>query len=179
MPAINVDAGMETFAETGDMIISGRQQELRAEILRTRSGAQQLLPPWARLRGEHAETLEELAGHRINVHSGPGAVLSTFIRSSWDQLVECEGEEWPESAAEVIWDLLASVLQGETGSKNVRGRADCLRQEARALIDCRLGDTAFQSAEIAAGLGVSARYLQMALAGGRDDAVAFSTRAQT
>jgi AraC-like DNA-binding protein len=155
-------AGVETVAETGDMIIADASKSYELKFSERVQGLT-LPPPWARF-GEFAETLEELAGHRINVHSGPGAVLSTFIRSSWDQLVEREGEEWPESAAEVIWDLLASVLQRETGCKTGRRRADCLRQEARALIDCRLEDTAFQSAEIAAGLGVSARYLQMAFA---------------
>jgi AraC-like DNA-binding protein len=155
-------AGIETVAETGDMIVADASKSYELKFSERVQGLT-LPPPWSRF-GEYAETLEALAGHRINVHSGPGAALSTFIRSSWDQLVECEGEEWPESAAEVIWDLLASVLQGETGSKNVLGRAGCLRLEARALIDCRLRDTAFQSSEIAAGLGVSARYLQMAFA---------------
>ena len=155
-------AGIEMVAEAGDMIVADASKSYELKFAERVQGLT-LPPPWSRF-GSHAETLEALAGHRINVHSGPGAVLSTFIRSSWDQLVECEGEEWPESSAEIIWDLLAAVLRGETGRKIVRGRADSLRREAKALIDGRLADAAFQIAEVAEGLGVSARYLQMVFA---------------
>lgn len=155
-------AGIEIVAETGDMIIADDSKSYELTFAEPVQGLV-LAPPWARF-GDHAETLEALAGRRINVHSGPGALLSNFIRSAWDQLVECEGEEWPESAAELIWDLLTSVLQGETGRESVPGRADCLRREAKALIDRRLGDPAFQSSAIAEALGVSARYVQMAFA---------------
>jgi hypothetical protein len=42
-----------------------------------------LSPPWYRF-GAYAERLEALAGIPINVVKGPGAVLSSFIRSAWD-----------------------------------------------------------------------------------------------
>jgi AraC-like DNA-binding protein len=155
-------AGIETFAETGDIIVAeaGRRYELAfSEPVQ----GLVLSPPWARFGG-YAEALEALVGQRLDVSRGSGAVLSTFLRSLWDQLVECEGEEWPESASEVIWDLLASVLEGEPGAAVAAGRADELRRKARALVDARLFDPAFHSAAMAEGLGVSARYLQLVFA---------------
>jgi hypothetical protein len=98
-----------------------------------------LSPPWYRF-GAYAERLEALAGIPINVVKGPGAVLSSFIRSAWDQLVDGDEEEWPQSATEVIWDLLESVLQGDTVPVTSTGRADGLRRRARVLIDDRFGD---------------------------------------
>jgi AraC-like DNA-binding protein len=156
-------AGIETMALPGDMIIADRSKSYELVFAESVQGLV-LSPPWPLFRGQ-AETLEEMAGRPINVNSGPGAVLSTFIRSAWHQLVECEEEEdWPASSAEVIWDLLASVLQGATGREIVSERADSLRREARALIEGRLSDPRFRSSMIAPTLGVSARYLQMVFA---------------
>ena len=122
-----------------------------------------LSPPWYRF-GAYAERFEALVGIPINVVKGPGAVLSSFIRSAWDQLVDGDEEEWPQSATEVIWDLLESVLQGDTVPVTSTGGADGLRRRARVLIDDRFGDIGFNSAKMAAALGVSARYLQMVFA---------------
>jgi AraC-like DNA-binding protein len=91
-------------------------------------------------------------------------VLSGFIHSAWDQLLDCEDEEWPQSATEVIWDLLESTLLGEAGAATAMGRTDRLRRDAMALIDERFGDIGFASADMPVALGVSARYLQMAFA---------------
>jgi AraC-like DNA-binding protein len=79
-------------------------------------------------------------------------------------LVDGDEEEWPQSATEVIWDLLESVLQGDTVPVTSTGGADGLRRRARVLIDDRFGDIGFNSAKMAAALGVSARYLQMVFA---------------
>ena len=155
-------AGVETIALPGDMVIADRSKSYELAFTEPVQGLV-LSPPLAMI-GRYAETFEAIAGRLINTDSGPGAVLSTFIRSAWDQLVECEEEEWPESGAEVIWDLLESVLQGETGRDIGAGRADRLRREARAIIDCKLSEPGFQSSAIAQAVGVSARYLQAVFA---------------
>jgi AraC-like DNA-binding protein len=77
-------------------------------------------------------------------------------------LLDSDEGEWPQSATDVIWDLLESVLQGDTG--RATGRADTLRRDAKAVIDARLGDLSFTSAGMPVALGVSARYLQMVFA---------------
>lgn len=156
------NAGAETFAATGDMIIADAGKSYELAFAEPVQGLV-LAPPWARF-GAYAEKLEALAGRPIDVIDGPGAVLSGFIRSAWEQLAEGDDEEWPQSATDVIWDLLEAVLQGETVRETATGRADGLRREARALIDDRLGDPGLRSSAMAEALGVSARYLQMVFA---------------
>lgn len=119
--------------------------------------------PWDRF-SRFADVLEARAGRRIPADVGAGAVLSRFLRNSWDHLAEGEGEDWPESAEQVIWDLLEAVLQGDGRAPAEAGRADRLRRDARALVEDRLSDPAFDSVELAEALEVSPRYLQMVFA---------------
>jgi AraC family transcriptional regulator, positive regulator of tynA and feaB len=155
-------ANVETFLEAGDIVVADGSKSYDLAFSVPVQGLV-LSPPWSRFKG-YAGKFEALAGRRINVTSGPGAVLSTFIRSAWKHIVECDGGEWPESAGEVIWDLLTSVLNGETGRELGSGRADDLRRKANALVDSELSDPAFCSSAIAEGLGISARYLQRVFA---------------
>jgi AraC-like DNA-binding protein len=111
------------------------------------------------------DALEAVAGRRIDATSGAGAVLSGFLRGAWDHLAEGDGEDWPDSAEQVIWDLLQAVLQKEAGSSQGAGRADRLRREARVHVDARLSDPGFDISELGRALGVSARSLQTAFAG--------------
>jgi AraC-like DNA-binding protein len=154
-------AGNETVAETGDMIVVDARRPYELAFKRPLAGLVLFLP-WARV-GHHASTLEKLAGQRM-INCGAAAVLSGFIRSAWDHLVEREGEEWPQSASDVIWDLLASVLQDERAAEATGSRADELRRKATALVDHQLFDPEFRSSAIAEELGVSARYLQQIFA---------------
>ena len=155
-------AGVESMALPGDMLISDRHKSYELAFAEPIQGLVVSLP-WVRFR-DSAETFEALAGRLINVNSGPGAVLAPFIRSAWDHLVEREDEEWPQSATEVIWDLMTAVLRGDSGREAAGGRAAGLRREAGALIDRRLSDAGFGSSSIAEALGVSPRYLQMVFA---------------
>jgi AraC family transcriptional activator of tynA and feaB len=155
-------AGAETVAETGDMFIIDPR---RSYELAFRNPVQGLVLTLPRMRfGGHAEALEALAGRRMNLNGGSAAVLSGFVRSAWDQLVERDGEEWPESASAVIWELLTAALQGDRAGAFGGSRADDLRRRAIALIDSRLLDPEFRSSSIAGELGVSARYLQQVFA---------------
>ena len=154
--------GSEIIAETGDMFVADRSQRYELSFKERVQGLV-LPPPWGRF-GKHAEAFEALAGRRINVHRGAGAVLSTFVRSAWHELVECDGGEWPESASEVIWDLLTAVLEGDSGLDVSPRRTDRLRLEATAIVDNRLADPGLRSTGIAEALGVSDRYLQTAFA---------------
>jgi AraC-like DNA-binding protein len=78
--------------------------------------------------------------------------------------VECEGGDWPESASEVIWDLLTAALEGDGGRDASPGRTNRLRREATVIVDNRLADPGFRSTGIAEALGVSDRYVQRAFA---------------
>jgi AraC-like DNA-binding protein len=156
-------AGADHVADSGDMFVVDASKRYELAFTRPVRGLVLSLP-WERFGG-HAEKLKTLAGCPMNRNGGPAAVLSGFIRSAWEQLVEHnddDGEQWPQSDSDVIWELLAAVLQGEPST--VRSRADELRRWATALIDARLGDPGFSSSAIAEGLDISARYLQRVFA---------------
>jgi AraC-like DNA-binding protein len=155
-------AGAEIVAETGDMVVVDARKPYELTFKRPVHGLVLSLPR-ARFGG-HAKVLEQIAGQPINLNRGPASVLSGFIRSAWDQLAEGEGEEWPHSASEVIWDLLASVLQDDRASGSEANRAGALRCKATKLVEHRLFDPEFRTIAIAQELGVSARYLQRVFA---------------
>jgi len=152
----------ETELAVGDLIVADRRKPYELVFEEPVHGLS-VRAPWDRF-APFADALEAVAGRRIGVDSGAGAVLSGFLRSTWDHLAENDGVDWPDSAGQVIWDLLEGVLQGDTGSRVGMGRADRLRREAKTQVETRLSDPAFDSAELAQALGVSARYLQMVFA---------------
>jgi AraC-like DNA-binding protein len=156
-------AGTEIIIETGDMIVVDAEKPYELMFKRPVQGLVLSLP-WARF-SEYAEVLEALAGRPINLNGGPAAVLSGFVRSAWDHLAErSDGEEWPQSASEVIWDLLTSILQDDCAAQVGGTRTDDLRQRAAALVNHKLFDPEFRSLAMAEELGVSARYLQRVFA---------------
>ena len=155
-------AGAEVLVETGDMIVADARRPYELAFDKPVHGLVLSLP-WSRF-GNHAAALEKLAGRRLNLSGGPAAVLSGFMRSAWDHLVERDDEEWPQSATELIWDLLASVLRDDRAAEATGSRADELRRNAAALVDHHLLDPEFGSSAIARELGISARYLQQVFA---------------
>jgi AraC-like DNA-binding protein len=156
-------AGADFVAESGDMFIVDASKPYELAFTQPVQGLVLSLP-WERFGG-HAKELGSFAGRPMNRNGGPAAVLSGFIRSAWDQLVERNGDDgadWPKSASDVIWELLVSALQGEPST--IRSRADELRRGAMALVDSRLGDSAFSSSALAEALDISERYLQRVFA---------------
>jgi len=154
--------GADFAAGTGDMIVVDARRPYDLAFDRPVHGLVVALP-WARF-GMHAGKLEAQAGRPINLGVGAAAVLSGFIRSAWDELAERHGEDWPESASQVIWDLLTTILQNGLADAPAGSRADDLRRKAAMLIDRYLFDPEFRSSAIPEELGVSPRYLQRVLA---------------
>jgi len=153
---------LETELEAGDLVIADARKPYGLAFDEPLHG---LSTPIPRDRfAPFADALEALAGGRMEASNGPGAVLSAFLRGAWDNLAEGGAEDWPESAEDVVWDLLQAVVQGEPKGRPGRGRADRLRREAKALVDARLSDPAFDSRQLAEALAVSPRYLQIVFA---------------
>jgi AraC-like DNA-binding protein len=156
-------AGADFVAESGDMFVVDSRKAYELAFTRPVQGLVLSLP---RERfGDLAKELGSLAGRPMNRDGGTATVLSDFIRSAWDQLVErndADSAEWSQSASDVIWELLTCILQGEPST--ARNRADELRRWAAALVDARLGDAGFSSSAIAEALDISARYLQRVFA---------------
>jgi AraC family transcriptional regulator, positive regulator of tynA and feaB len=155
-------AGIRSFGLPGDMFVADGNRSYELAFGEPIKGLV-LSPPWSRFRA-YAGTLEAIAGRPMNVASGPGAVLSSFIRTAWEQLADGDEEQWPQSATDVIWDLLEAALEGQRVPDTSIGRPDRLRRNAGILVDENFRDVAFQSSNMAAALGVSARYLQMVFA---------------
>ena len=154
--------GLQTEVRAGDLVVADTRKPYELVFEEPLHGLSAPLP-WDRF-AEFADALEAIAGRRIDADAGAGAVLSGFLRGSWDHLAEGDGQDWPDSAEEVIWDLLQGVLQGGGRSHAGAGRSDRLRHQARSHIDAHLSDPDFDSAALAEALGVGARYLQMVFA---------------
>lgn len=152
----------ETQVRAGDLIVADMRKPYELAFDEPLHGLTAPLP--CDRFAPFADALEAIAGRRLDVGAGPGAVLSGFLRGAWDHIAEGDGQDWPESAEELIWDLLQSALQCEGPGHPGAGRADRLRREARALVAARLSDPGFDSAALARALGVSPRYLQTAFA---------------
>lgn len=164
-------AGVDCLARTGDLIVVDASKPYELAFSRPLQGLVVSLP-WERFGG-HAKELEALAGRPLNLNTGPAAVLSSFIRTTWSQLVERsvadggtggECKDWPLSASDTIWQLLTSALQGERPTQSMHDRAEELRRRAAALVNERLAEPGFSSSAIADELDVSARYLQRVFA---------------
>jgi len=155
-------AGVENILDTGDMIIVDARRPYELSFKRPLHGLVLSLP-WPRFERD-AAVLDAFVGRPMNPRSGPTALLSGFIRSAWDELVERDGEVWPQSASDVIWDLLMSALHDDRAAKPAATRADALRRKASTLVERRLFDPEFTSSGMAEALGVSARYLQQVFA---------------
>ncbi len=153
---------LETELEAGDLVIADARKPYGLAFDEPLHG---LSAPIPRDRfAPFADALEALAGRRMDASNGPGAVLSAFLRGAWDNLAEGGAEDWPESAEEVVWDLLQAAVQEDPKGGRGRGRADRLRREAKALVDARLYDPGFHSRQLSEALMVSPRYLQMVFA---------------
>ncbi len=153
---------VETELRAGDLVLADLRKPYGLAFKEPLHGLSAPLP-WDRF-APFAEVLEAMSGRRIDAHAGPAAVLSSFLRSTWDHIAECDGQDWPDAAEEVIWDLFQAVLRGDTRRPSGAGRADRLRREAREEAETQLADSSFDSAELAKTLGVSARYLQTVFA---------------
>lgn len=153
---------LETELRAGDLVLADARKSHGLDFKGPLHGLSAPLP-WRRFAA-YAEAMEAMAGRRIDAHAGASAVLSSFLRSTWDHLAERDGRDWPDAAEDVVWDLFEAVLRGNASAHPGTGRADRLRREARTYADARLADPGFDSAELARALGVSARYLQAVFA---------------
>ena len=157
--------GLETVVRTGDLIVADVSKSYDLAFDAPLHGLTMSLP-WRRF-APYAGTLEALTGRPIPGTTGPAAVLSSLVRALWDDCGGGDGEDWPQAAGDVIWDLLETVLRGDGEDGLGGGRKGRLRLEAQAHADARLADPGFGSPELAGALGIGARYLQAVFAEAR------------
>jgi AraC-like DNA-binding protein len=108
--------------------------------------------------------VEALICTAVSGRSGPGAMLSAFLRSLWSQ-IEGQGDVGsPEAASEVMLDLVGLAYRPLKQARGAPPRPNQWLARARAAIDERICDPDLGVASIAEALGVSPRYLQMLFA---------------
>jgi AraC-like DNA-binding protein len=105
--------------------------------------------------------MERVAGHRACGAIGAGALLSSFLRSTWAHLDDQLAEEGGGALSAALWDL-AALAYGLPRSAVATGtRADDMRAQMQAFMEERLHDPALGAAMIARDFAVSRRYVQM------------------
>jgi AraC family transcriptional activator of tynA and feaB len=111
-----------------------------------------------------AHDIERLTGVSMSGSRGAGAVLSTFLRSTWDHIGQADLDDWPPSAPPLLWDLIEAVCKTPEQHQEQRPRSLQYRLKARAFVDQRLCDPQLNVAEIATALSVSERYVYLLFA---------------
>ncbi len=106
-----------------------------------------------------AHDIERIVGIPISGSRGAGAVLSAFLRSTWDHIGEADLDDWPRSAPLVLWDLLEAICKTPERRDDERPRSLQLCLKARSFIDQRLCDPELNITQIATELDVSERYV--------------------
>jgi AraC-like DNA-binding protein len=105
--------------------------------------------------------LQRLAGVGASGASGAGAVLSSFLRSTWAHLDDQLAEEGGAALSRALWDL-AALAYGLPRSTDAGGaRAHDLRAQMQAYIEERISDAGLGAAMIARDFAVTPRYVQM------------------
>ena len=113
---------------------------------------------------ERLGDLEQLICVPMSGGSGPGAMLSGFLRTLWEQIDEEADVGSAEAVSEVVLDLIGLAYKPVCRNPAAAGLQAQWLSRARTLIDERICDPDLGIAAIAADLGVSPRYLQMLFA---------------
>ncbi|WP_051003718.1 helix-turn-helix domain-containing protein [Sphingobium sp. SYK-6] len=108
--------------------------------------------------------LRQMVGIPVRGDSGAGALFSRFLRSAWSQL-EAGENDWGDAISDVIWPLLDLAYSPACPEVQQANRRDLRRRAVLDLIEANLCDAALDTHRIAAGVGVSARYVQLLFAG--------------
>ena len=108
--------------------------------------------------------LDRVVGVHRSGDAGPGAMLSSFVRTTWDQLQRGGGEEWADSLGEVMWRLIDLSMRSEDAFEARSSRQTQSRHRARAFIERHLCDPALDIGAVADHMKVTPRYVQMLFA---------------
>ena len=98
---------------------------------------------------------------RMAGDGGRAGLLSSFMRGACSQPDGAGDVAWCDVVSHTVLDLLELAYGDQPEDSGVRGR---LRRRACAMIEAELCDPALTPAAVAAALGVTPRYLQMAFA---------------
>lgn len=158
----NVQGGREAILEAGDFTICDATRPYAVRFTE-RNHMLCIKAPHSAL-AERLGDVERLICEPVSGRSGPGAMLSAFLRSLWSQ-IDDQGEVGsPEAVSDVVLDLVGVAYQPMKEALAARSAQEQWLDRARALIDERICDPDLGVANIAEALGVTPRYVQMLFA---------------
>jgi len=158
----NVVDGRESILEPGDFILFDKTRAHRVAFNRFAKMVVILLPEDELNR--RAMDLERAAGVPRSGSAGPGAMLSSFVRTTWEQLQRGGGEEWADSLSEVLWHLIDLSFRPDDVAEARASRQARSRHQARTFIEKNLCDPTLDVTAVAEHLRVTPRYVQMLFA---------------
>ncbi|MEP7312595.1 MAG: helix-turn-helix domain-containing protein [Pseudomonadota bacterium] len=111
---------------------------------------------------ERGLDLEPFVGIKTSGGAGAASLLSTFLRTAYEQCDAFE-EDWVGPTSESLFALL-DLVYGRKSERRVAAAPDRLFLRAKDCIEVRLYDPSFAAVEVASVLGVSPRYVQLLFA---------------
>jgi AraC-like DNA-binding protein len=161
--SLNSQGGREARLEAGDFTLCDASQPYLVRFVEANHMLCVKIPVAA--LGERLGDLDPLLCAPMSGRSGPGAMLSGFLRTLWTQIGQEEDVGSAEAVSQVVLDLIGLAYRPLCrGASRATAQAEWLRR-ARSLIDERICDPELGVMAIAEALGVSARYVQMLFAG--------------
>jgi AraC-like DNA-binding protein len=158
----NGQGGREAVLEAGDFTLCDASRPYTVSFEQSNHMLCVKIP--ARPMVERLGDLDRLICAPISGRSGPGAILSGFLRTLWTQIDEEDDVGSPEAVSEVVLDLIGLAYRPLCRNPEAANAQAQWLGRARALIEARICDPELGVAAIAADLGVTPRYLQMLFA---------------
>ncbi len=161
--SLNRQAGRQADLEEGDFTLCDAS---RPYVVRFTEANHMLcikipVTPLAERLGD----LDRLICMPMSGQTGPGAMLSSFLRTLWTQVDHPGDEDWAETVSDVVLDLIGLAYRPLNERQTAQSAQAQLLDRAKAFIDEHICDPDLSGAVIADALGVSQRYVQMLFAG--------------
>ena len=162
--SLNAQDGREALLETGDFTLCDASRPYRVSF--DEPNHMLCLKAPAQVLVSRLGDVESLLCVPMSARSAGASMLSSFLRSVWRELQDGEvaDQAWAETVSSVILDLMALAYRPLRPGASDASRRAVRRREAHALIEQRLCDPELDVGQIAAALGISARYLQLLFA---------------
>lgn len=108
--------------------------------------------------GHRAERLDAIMGRRIDGAEGGPKILSDFVRTAWRQMKTSWSDDWASSLDAGLWNLIDLTCSSQAPAAE-RSKAQYWQAKAKAFVSDNLCDPELRAGTIAAGLGLSERYV--------------------
>jgi len=161
----NLQGGREAVLEAGDFTLCDATRPYSVRFTEANHMLCIKAPQAALAR--RVGDVEQVLCRPVSGRSGPGAMLSAFLRSLWTQIEDQRDVGAPEAVADLVLDLVGLAYRPLREGQAARSAQELWLERARALIDERICEPDLGVAAIAEALGVTPRYLQMLFAQAR------------